>query len=294
MRKGIIQKRKNPLRFFCLIFACVALTGCASAAGENVPAKQKDQESVTVGSFTDNKNGTVSFSYNNVNKERYKVVTQKEGGKKYQYDIPSGQCDLVFPLSQGNGSYSLYLCKNITGNKYSIVESMNVTVDVDDELSVFLVSNYIIDWNTENEAIKKAYELTTGMTSQEEKIKAIYEYMVQNFSYDYNKMETINDGSSKEAYVPDVDETYNTKLGICYDLSSLAAAMLRSVDVPAKVVTGYSANTISYHAWNKIYFLSKKDWQTVDLTYDVQMFKDGKNYYMIKRDEYYSNIMYEY
>ena len=96
MRKGVIQKRKKPLRFFCLIFACVALTGCASAAGENVPAKQKDQESVTVGSFTDNKNGTVSFSYNNVNKERYKVVTQKEGGRNTSTISPPGSAILCF------------------------------------------------------------------------------------------------------------------------------------------------------------------------------------------------------
>ncbi len=212
----------------------------------------------------------------------------------YQYGLPSGQCDLVFPLSQGNGTYHVYLCINSSGNKYSVIESMSIDLDIDDAESVFLCSNYIINWNTENEAIKKAYELTDGITDAEEKIIAIYDYMVKNFSYDYDKMEGVNDGTVDKAYVPDTDTTYAAKMGICYDISSLTAAMLRSVSVPAKVVTGYSSNTVSYHAWNSVYRIPRKEWRTMDLTYDIQMYQDGYRYSMYKSDEYYSDILYFY
>ena len=275
----------------CLVTAGI-VGGCtAPTTPSDVPSVV---QKVTSGHFTDNKNGTVSFSYNNTNKEKCKVVTQLEGGKMYQYELPQGQCDMVFPLSQGNGKYRIYLCKNTTGSKYSVVESTSITVELDDDLSVFLGSNYIINWNTENEAIKKAYELTKDLTTDEDKIKAIYEYMVKNFSYDYEKMEGVNDGSVDKAYVPDTDATYYAKKGICYDISSLTASMLRSVSIPAKVVTGYSSNTVSYHAWNSVYYTPKEEWKTMDLTYDIQMYQDGYRYYMYKNDEYYSNVMYWY
>ncbi len=291
--KGEIFKRKHLIRLICFLAVSIAMTGCGKAAEEK---PEEHQIAGVVGStlFKDNKNGTVSFSYNNDNKTKCKVVTQIEGGKMYQYDIPEGQCDFVFPLSQGNGVYRLYLCKNTTGNKYSIVESANITLNLKDELSPFLESNYIINWNTENEAIKKAYELTKGMTDDTEKIEAIYEYMVKNFSYDYEKMKAVDQGTEGKAYVPDIDSTYDVKMGICYDLSALTASMLRSVSIPAKVVTGYTSTTISYHAWNRIYLQTKKEWKTSDVTYDIQMYKDGKRYSIFKRDEYYSDIMYEY
>ncbi len=293
LQKGIVQNRKRLTLILCSILAIIMFTACGDAATE-APKGSQDTKSVTTGSFTDNKNGTVSFSYNNTNKERCKVVTRLEGGKMYQYDVPQGECEMVFPLSQGNGTYVVYLCINTTGNRYSVLESVNITLDLEDDLKTFLCSNRIIDWDKENEAIKKAYALTKNSETDEDKIGIIYDYMVENFSYDYDKMENIDKLASESAYVPDIDETYAAKMGICYDISALTAAMLRSISIPAKVVTGYSSNTISYHAWNRIYFMKRKDWRTVDITYDIEMYKDGKRYSMIKNDDYYQNIMYEY
>ncbi len=293
MRQRGSSTIKHITGLICLALALLFTAGCVFMPGQNDNTPQT-ADKVTVGSFTDNKNGTISFSYNNTNKKTCKVVTQLEGGRMYQYGLPSGQCDLVFPLSQGNGTYHVYLCINTSGNKYSVIESMSIDLDIDDAESVFLCSNYIINWNTENEAIKKAYELTDGITDEEEKIIAIYDYMVKNFSYDYDKMEGVNDGTVDKAYVPDTDTTYAAKMGICYDISSLTAAMLRSVSVPAKVVTGYSSNTVSYHAWNSVYRIPRKEWRTMDLTYDIQMYQDGYRYSMYKSDEYYSDILYFY
>ena len=118
--------------------------------------------------------------------------------------------------------------------------------------------------------------------------------MVENFSYDYKKMETVNDEYANKAYVPNIEQIYAIKTGICYDVSAVNAAMLRSVDVPAKVITGYSSNVVAYHAWNSIYWSPKKEWKTMDLTYDIQMYAGNKKYSMFKDDEYYSNIVYSY
>jgi hypothetical protein len=52
---------------------------------------------------------------------------------------------------------------------------------------------------------------------------------------------------------PDVDEILKSNKGICFDYASLMAAMLRSLDIPAKLVTGYSSKLSVFHAWNEVY-----------------------------------------
>lgn len=65
-------------------------------------------------------------------------------------------------------------------------------------------------------------------------------------------------------YVPDPDQTLSSGKGICFDYASLAAAMLRSQGIPAKVITGYVSGGAVYHAWNMIY-LKESGWITVEI-----------------------------
>ena len=44
--------------------------------------------------------------------------------------------------------------------------------------------------------------------------------------------------------------------------------MLRSQDIPAKLVKGYASWTDVYHAWNEVYIASEGRWVIVDTTYD--------------------------
>lgn len=67
-------------------------------------------------------------------------------------------------------------------------------------------------------------------TSDIDALKQIYNYVVNNLSYDYDKAETVETG-----YLPDVDETLSTKTGICFDYAALTTAMLRSCDIPCKL-----------------------------------------------------------
>ncbi len=287
-----MPKRKvlNLILFIMLFLGAVGAVACGKPEEHEIIQNPVRSESDY---FVDNNDGTVTISYSNTEKKRCKVVIQKDGGKMYQYDIPEGDVSLVLPLSLGNGIYKLYLCKNVKDNKYSVVESFDVTLSLDDENSAFLTSSVIINWDMTNEAIKTAQKLTKDLTSDDEKIKTIHEYIVTNYTYDYDKSETVND-DRKTAYVPDITDTYESKKGICYDLSALFAAMLRSVDIPAKVVTGYTAKNISYHAWNNVWYRSKENWQVTDVTYDIQMYENGYRYYIIKKQEDYADVVYVY
>ena len=66
-------------------------------------------------------------------------------------------------------------------------------------------------------------------------------------------------------------------MGICFDYASLAAAMLRSLGIPCKLITGYVGES-TYHAWNSFYLenegwitaeirVSANHWQRVDITF---------------------------
>jgi len=135
-------------------------------------------------------------------------------------------------------------------------------------------------------AIKKAKDLTSGVSSHEAKLKKIYNYVVSNIRYDYDKLANL-----PSTYVPVIDNTYKSKSGICYDFASLTAAMLRSVGVPTKLVMGYADGVEGYHSWNEVYVGGK--WVLIDTSYDSQMRENGASYSMSKsKSKYQSTKVY--
>lgn len=77
----------------------------------------------------------------------------------------------------------------------------------------------------------------------------IYNYMADRYSYDYKLANEITSGKITK-YIPDTAATLNGTTGMCYDFSSLFAAMCRSEGIPCALTKGYAGS--SYHAWNKV------------------------------------------
>jgi transglutaminase-like putative cysteine protease len=214
---------------------------------------------------------------------RVKVLVEKDGSK-YYYDMIDNEETL--PLQMGDGAYKVTVYQNTTGNRYRAVLSQNVTVEMDSDREAFLQSVQAIEWTTDMEAIRKAQALTKGLKTDEEKVAAIHKYIVKNFSYDHSKV-----GKLASDYLPNVEQTFSDRKGICYDYASLLAAMTRSVGIPAKLVKGYTPNANGYHAWNEVYL--NDQWVTLDATYDSQMDDLGGKYAMIKDSGLYDKV-YEY
>jgi transglutaminase-like putative cysteine protease len=87
-----------------------------------------------------------------------------------------------------------------------------------------------------------AAELTKDAATVDEKIAAIYNFVVENFTYDYELAESVQTG-----YLPMLDEVLSRRKGICFDYSALVTAMLRSQGIPARLEIGYHGE--EYHAW---------------------------------------------
>ena len=92
-------------------------------------------------------------------------------------------------------------------------------------------------WDTQTEEL--ADEICAGCETDEEKVQAIYGWIIQNFEYDYDYHAIIQ-------YF-DVHRTLHTRKGVCYDFSNLFAALCRSQNIPCYVVDGTSYETAAQH-----------------------------------------------
>lgn len=238
--------------------------------------------------YEDNENGIITISYNNTENVKMKISVSKDA-EYYYYDLKDGENEIDIPLNMGNGTYKIRICKNLTGSKYSIIESTSIELDLTDEDEVFLHSNVIVQFASSDSVIEKAEALTKDCNTDTEKITKVYDFIVENFTYDYDKLDSLQTG-----YVPDIKIVYKNKKGICYDMSAVLAAMLRSQGIKVKLVTGYTPNVEEYHAWNAVYDSKKEKWYTIDTTYDIVMNQAGKKYKMKKEKEDYEDVKYQY
>lgn len=245
--------------------------------------------------FTDNKNGTINVSYNNSSGKQAVVYVEYKtnpNAQKYYYKLASGNNNLSIPLTQGNGTYVLRIMELIEGNRYTVLTAQEISLSLTSTSQIYLQSSVIVNYRVTDEVIKKAASLASGAKSDTDKIKAVYNYVIKSYKYDYTDL---NKKTQTYLYVPDINLVYKNKRGICYDISVLSAAMLRSQGVVTKVITGYTPNVDVYHAWNQVYNSSTKKWYTLDMTYDMCKYQSGvKTTTMIKKDSEYKDIVYVY
>ncbi|MCY6371364.1 transglutaminase-like domain-containing protein [Clostridium ganghwense] len=224
--------------------------------------------------------GIVSVGYSSSNDKKIKLMIEKDA-VRYFYDIKDNN-EESFPLQLGSGKYNIKVLENKDGDKYKVVKGQAVNVEIDNEKQVYLNSIQIINWNEDMEAIKKAKELVKGKTTSTEKVQAIYDYIVENVKYDYDKINHI-----ESDYIPDINETFKSSNGICYDYSALFAAMTRSIGIPTKLVKGHRKEIDAYHAWNEVYLDDSDTWFTIDTTYDASLYNNNQEYSMIQDNSNY-------
>ena len=118
--------------------------------------------------------------------------------------------------------------------------------------------------------VKLADEICSDCDTDEEKVKAIYKWMIHNFEYDYECEPSIQ-------YF-NVHKTLNTQKGICYDFSHLFASLCRSQNIPCYVIDGTPYNSVmDCHTWNRVYFDGA--WWNIDVTFDIVQAKNQEELY---------------
>ncbi|BBH21683.1 hypothetical protein Back11_30280 [Paenibacillus baekrokdamisoli] len=103
--------------------------------------------------------------------------------------------------------------------------------------------------NIEQAAIK----VTKKARTDEEKARALYDWVGTRIAYDWDKANNYEDNGVWKEQTP--AETFNTHKGVCIDVARLYAVMARSVGLEVRVVTGLGATgkgDYGPHAWNEV------------------------------------------
>lgn len=213
----------------------------------------------------DGTKGLLTVAHNINTQNRLKLLVTKDD-KQYSYNLNTQNGTEDFPLQMGQGIYKVSILERVEGTTYRKLFSEEIYADIQDENNVFLNSIQEIKWDKNLNAVKKAVEINSGTKTEYEKVKGVYNFIVHNFQYDHEKLKNVNTG-----YLPQIDEVFEDRGGICYDFASLFAAMLRSQGIPAKMIKGYAKGINGYHAWNEVYIRDENRWITIDTSTDSQM-----------------------
>ena len=130
-----------------------------------------------------------------------------------------------------------------------------------DELSDYLLSDTIVDWQTP--AVRqKTLELTSSLADEVAKARCLYEWVRDNIPH--------SDDADTDIVTCTASEVLQHGTGICFAKSHLLAALLRAVNIPA----GFCYQVLRrdppvddepvLHGFNAIYLASLDKWIRVD------------------------------
>lgn len=304
------------------ILLCMSLVFCSCGAenkqsGGDSATKQSESSQDTRGSrdntpvvLTGQADGTVTYGSEGVTidashiSEGYIMVSYTGTNEKVKLQI-TGPDEVVytydlhgdyetFPLTAGSGSYTVGVFENIEGTSYSTLFTQTIDVKIDDEFGPYLYANQYVNFNGDSKVVEKAEELSKPCNDDLEVIEQVYNYMISNFTYDYDKAESVQSG-----YLPDVDEVFEAQTGICFDYAAVMAAMLRSQRIPTRLEVGYAGDV--YHAWistyieeqgwvNGIIQFDGKNWELMDPTFASTSSKPED--FITNTDEYITKFVY--
>ena len=183
--------------------------------------------------------------------EKVQIQITYPDGTVYPYPLNLG-APRVFPLTGGDGSYKVDVLEHVQDNMYSIGFSDSFSVSLTDEFRPFLYPNQYVEYTASSPTTTLAAQLSDKSADDLGYVANVYNYVVDNVVYDEELAANIGTN-----YIPDPASTLASKKGICFDYASLMCALLRSQQVPTKLVVGYSGT--AYHAWISVY-ISEIGW----------------------------------
>ena len=225
----------------------------------DAPGLMEERCDAAVVDYSNAEDGYIMVRYLEQTDRRLKVLL-KGPTTTYNYNLLPDQWT-VLPLSDGDGSYQAGIYRNTDGSKYACVMIAHFDAVLKDEFAPFLRPNQYVNYLDAPETMEMGAALCAGMTDPLEKVAAVYDYVVENLTYDDEKAATVKSG-----YLPVLDEVLAAQKGICFDYAALMTAMLRSQEVPCKLVVGYAGSI--YHAWISV-------WTEEDGWIDGIIFFDG-------------------
>ena len=290
--------------FIAFILILFLLTGCGTSSGQKeeppvysplqvlvpeAPGKKTLGASPLTLDISNADQGYLT-AISDSDSQKMNVQLTSENEAVYSYFVSPGK-SAVIPFSSGSGTYQICCYQQIDGSRYAALFADTLEVSLENEFLPFLYPNQYVNFTPDSASSKLALSIISEDASDVDALQAVYNYVVQNLTYDYDLADTVDSG-----YIPDVDSTLKSGKGICFDYAALMTGMLRSQGVPCKLVVGYAGT--AYHAWISVYsektgwvegivYFDGVSWQRMDPTFAssgkqsasiMRYIGDGKNY----------------
>lgn len=149
---------------------------------------------------------------------KIRVQITRDGGSIYTYALNNSGSYEVFPLSQGSGGYSINIYENVSGNQYALALGQYISVSLRNSFLPFLYPNQYVNFYKGSQTVAKGARLASTASNDLEVVENIYNYVIHNISYDFNKAANVSFG-----YLPNVDSILSSGIGICFDYAAVMA-----------------------------------------------------------------------
>ena len=217
--------------------------------------------------YSNKHDGYVMVGFSEDTDRMLNVMITAPGGREYIYELSPG-INEVFPLTEGDGLYSIGVFEHLTDTLFEQVLLVSTVVTLSEEFVPFVHPNQYVEFCENSPVTIKATELFLSSNNYFEAVDAIFSFVVNNISYDFEFAEVVEFG-----HTPDLISVLERGSGICFDIAALTTAMLRSQGIPSKLVFGncdVPELGYTYHAWVTVY--SEEDGMVGDHTF----FSGGK------------------
>ena len=194
----------------------------------------------------------------------YYVKDEEELVQVLQYNIEIGNKNVAF---QTEGKMDL----DLVANRLSYLNPFDIglqlsTTDYKNQKDQLLYKSSIIEIQNLDDryeqalyAAKRAYnEIISEGMDNDQKIKAIHDYLVKSIIYD----ESAANQKEKQASVFKAAGALVDKVAVCSGYSRAFMMLAKMADVPAI----YVASDVMNHGWNLVY--GNNGWRFIDITWD--------------------------
>ena len=247
----------------------------STASKGYINVKMKDSTHEKLGS-------KFSIAWTNEKGQARSEVYELFPGQEYDIPLEGGSTEYAVSFTGTNWLVCQHLMPEDAGS-YQKIHSIaaRFTAKIDDPDSRWLVSTPDIDFKHAPNACAKALEITKNCKTDAEKITAVFNWVANNITYDQAAYElwkknvkmnstkgtcmedpnsskhwdaTRDKPAAKAIYGDDnPDSILATKKGMCHHYAVLMTAMLRSLDIECKYVSGHvqhEQETVWHpHAW---------------------------------------------
>ena len=182
-------------------------------------------------------------------------------------------------------------------NRYLYLESSKKAHLGYDEQSFYAMRPIVKVFDEEILALSNA--ITKGLSTDHEKLLAIYKWVAENIYYDL-------DGFYSNTYTyQDAKTTLDTRKGVCSNYALLLKELLGAAGIYSEIVNGYALGVgtegrwkddillrnDTNHAWNRVYVNGR--WMLLDVTWDSRTRSENQQFNSSPMTLYYFDISLE-